>query len=547
MLELYAHQERATEALFDYFASKDGNPLIVAPVGSGKSLLIAEFIKRACSFYPSTNFLVVSHVTELLTQDADHLRIQWPGASISYYAQKLGKKSFAGQTIFASINSIYKKAYKIPKRIDLAIVDEAHLISPNDETMYQKFFTDLRTINPNIKIIGYTGTDFRPTEGCLTEGEGRLFTDVAYQIPMLYLIEKGFLCPLVTPAVSTQMSTAGVKSRNGDYIESQLQAAVDKDYITKQCVNEIIEHGQDRKKWLVFTAGVEHCQHVRDEIRSRGISCEMVIGDTPTGERNEIVKRYKDGDLRCLVNVGVFTTGFNNPAIDLMAFMRPTRSPVLYVQMGGRGMRTSPGKINCCLLDFGGVIKELGPIDLVDARRVKGGEGCGDAPVKLCPCGAVCFASARECQDCGYQFPKNELDLSKKPSNAAIMSNQIEPEWHNVLSISYREHAKEGKTPSMCVTYNTLDGPFREWICYQHTGFAREKAAKWHRARSVEDVPQKVQNALRLKFKEPKRILTRQSGKFFEIIGYDFTGYESINGYDIESIINSGQNSGHNG
>lgn len=522
MLELYAHQEKAVAAIFDYFSEESGNPLIVAPVGSGKSLLIAEFIRRACSFYPNTYFLVVSHVTELLTQDADHLMLQWPEASISFYAQKLGKKSFAGQTIFASINSIYKKAYKIPRHIDMVIIDEAHLISPNDTTMYQSFLKDLKIINPHLKIIGFTGTAFRPTEGRLTEGEGRLFTDIAYQIPMLYLIEKGFLCPLVTPSVKTKISTVGVSSRNGDYIESQLQAAVDKDYITRACVNEIIEHGQSRKKWLIFTAGVDHCQHVMEEIRSRGISCEMVVGSTPTVERNRIVREYKSGSLQCLVNVGVFTTGFNNPTIDLMAFMRPTRSPVLYVQMGGRGMRTAPDKLDCCLLDFGGVIDELGPIDLVDARRVAGGNE-GDAPIKLCPkCNAVCFAGVLNCQDCGYEFPDSGIELRKTASTNAVMSNQVEPEWHKVVSILYKSHEKEGKTPSLCVTYNTLDGPFREWICYQHTGFAREKAAKWHRTRCNEDMPAKIQDALRLKFREPKSILTRKSGKFFEILSYDF-------------------------
>lgn len=525
MLTLHDHQEKATQATFNWFESNPvGNPLVVAPVGSGKSLLIAEFIRRACSQFGNTNFIVVSHVTELLTQDADHLRLQWPEASISFYAAKMGKKSFEGQTIFASINSIYKKAYKIPKLIDIIIVDEAHLISPNSQTMYQSFIRDMLVINPNLRVIGYTGTNFRATEGKLTEGEGRLFTDVAYQIPMLYLIEKGFLCPLVTPTVKTKMSTLGVKTVNGDYIESQLQKAVDKDYITRACVTEIMEHGKDRNKWIVFTSGLEHCANVTKELQSRGVFCDMVTSDTPTAQRNKIVHEFKHGKMQCLVNVGCFTTGFNNPGIDLMAFMRPTRSPVLYVQMGGRGMRTAEGKTDCCLLDFGGVISELGPIDLVDAKRVVGG-GTGEAPVKVCPkCDAVCFAGVKHCQDCGYEFEINSLDLSKTASTAAAMSNQVEPEWHDVISTTYKLHHKEGKTPSMCVTYNTLGGPFREWVCYQHTGYAREKAAKWHKAHSYGgDMPANVQDALKRKFRPVSKILTRAVGKYFEVLSCEFT------------------------
>lgn len=524
MLTPHAHQEAANAATFEWFENNPtGNPLIVAPVASGKALMIAEFIKKSWELYGQVNFIVLSHVTELLTQDAEHLLIQKPDAKISFYAAKLGKKSFTGDAIFASINSIYKKAYSIPRRIDLVIIDEAHLVSPNDQTMYQKFIADMKVINPDVRVVGYTGTNFRATEGKLTEGEGRLFTDVAYQIPMLYLIEKGFLCPLVTPKVKTKMSVAGVGKINGDYIESQLQAAVDKDHITKQCVNEIIEHGANRKKWIVFTAGIDHCTHVMEEIRSRGISCDMVIGDTPTAQRNKIVREFKEGELRCLVNVACFTTGFNVPATDLMAFMRPTRSPVLTVQMSGRGMRTSLGKTDCLLLDFGGVIDELGPIDLIDAKKVYEGSGDGDAPIKVCPqCHAVCFAGVKECPDCQHIFPVNELSLSKKPTNSAAVSNQIEPEWHQVLSISRRLHAKEGKIPSMCVVYNTLDGPFREWICYEHTGFAREKAARWHRRMSDDPMPRKVAEALQCTFKAPKRILTRQAGKFHEIVSFEW-------------------------
>jgi DNA repair protein RadD len=383
----------------------------------------------------------------------------------------------------------------------------------------------LKTINPDLKIIGYTGTNFRATEGRLTEGDNRLFTDVAYQIPMLYLIEKGFLCPLVTPAVTTKMDTAGVRTQNGDYIEKQLQAAVDKDHITRSCVDEIILHGSVRRKWLVFAAGIEHCTHVRDEIRSRGISCEMVLGSTPDAERRRIVDEYKNGELRCLVNVGCFTTGFNNPAIDLMAFMRPTRSRVLYVQMGGRGMRISPGKADCTLLDFGGVIKELGPIDMVDAHKASNSSGDGDAPVKLCPqCNSVCFAGSSACHDCGFEFPVNPLALSKKASNLAVLSVQIEPEWHEVVSVRYSKHSKPGKAPSMCVTYNTLDGPYREWVCYEHTGYAREKACQWHKRRCNNVViPKTIEEALINTFSNPTRISTRQAGKYHEIVGYDFT------------------------
>ncbi len=520
----HLHQAKAVDATFEYLATNDGSGLVVAPVAGGKSLIIAETIKRACLLFPKTNCLVLTHVSKLLVQDEKHLKEQFPLHVTSFYSQKLKQKSFAGQTIFASINSIYKRAYNIPKTIDIIFIDEAHLISPDEATMYRAFLKDMIIINPYVRILGYTGTNFRATEGRLTEGEGRLFTDVIYQIPMLYLIEKGFLCPLRTPQVKTRMSVDGVGTRNGDYIESQLQTAVDKDPITKACVDEIIENGRDRNKWLVFTAGIEHCRHVRDEIRSRGVSCEMLTHK----DKNEaqVYAAFERGDFKCLVNVSKVTTGVDIPAIDLMAFMRPMRSPVLYVQMAGRGMRIHSGKLDCLLLDFGGVIAELGPVDLVDAVRVAGKRGKGEAPVKLCPnCNAVCFAGVSECPDCGYQFPDTGQDLRQTASTMAVMSNQVEPEWYDVISVQYKSHTAAGKTtPTLCVTYGTLSGQFRDWICYEHIGSAtlREKAARWHKQRSDAPLPKKVSEALKLEFREPKRIQTRQLGKHHEVIGYEW-------------------------
>lgn len=518
------HQQKAVDATFDYLANNDGNGLVVVPVSGGKSLIIAETIKKACTMFPETNCLVLTHVSKLLRQDETHLKEQFPQCTTSFYSQKLKQKSFAGQAIFASINSIYKKAYDIPKRIDFIFIDEGHLISPDEETMYRAFIRAMLIINPYTRILGYTGTNFRSTDGRLTEGEGRLFTDVVYQIPMLYLVEKGFLCPLITPPVRTRMSTEGVGSRNGDYIESQLQAAVDKDPITKACIDEVIEHGIGRKKWLVFTAGIEHCKHVMEEIQSRGISCKMLTHK----DKNEakIYEEFERGDFRCLVNVSKVTTGVDIPAIDLMVFMRPMRSPVLYVQMAGRGMRIFSGKTDCMLLDFGGVIAELGPVDLVDAVQVAGKGGKGEAPVKLCPeCNAVCFAGVSVCSDCGYQFPDRGQDLKQTASTMAVLSNQVEPEWHKVISVQYKSHMAAGKTtPTLQITYGTLSGQFREWVCYEHTGsqILREKASKWHRVRSSEPMPRKIVEALKLKFKEPTGIQTRQLGKHHEIIGYDW-------------------------
>ena len=118
--------------------------------------------------------------------------------------------------------------------------------------------------------------------------------------------------------------------------------------------------------------------------------------------------------------------------------------------------------------------------------------------------------------------------MAKKASNLAVLSNQIEPEWHEVLSVNYDRHEKNGKTASMRVSYNTISGPYREWVCFEHKGFARNKAVSWYKRVGYGDVPDTVEDALTVKYQNPTRICTRQAGKFFEIIAYDFTEKQDV-------------------
>jgi DNA repair protein RadD len=303
---------------------------------------------------------------------------------------------------------------------------------------------------------------------------------------------------------------------------------VDKSDITKACVDEIIEHGTDRKKWLVFTAGVEHCTHVRDEIRSRGVSCEMVTGKTPNIERKRILKDYKDGDLRCVVNVACLTTGFNNPAIDLLAYMRPCRSAVLYVQTMGRCLRTAPEKKTALVLDFGDVVATLGPVDKIDIKQPSGG-GTGDAPVKVCPkCESVCYAGCRVCPDCGHVFDFNKATISRKPGNAPVLSTQEDViETHPVVGMELREHAKytDATAPhTLCVTYFIAgEQKFSEYVCFNHTGYAREKAEKWHATMCPDrPCPRTVADAISVPYPIPTAITVKPDGKYWRVIGYEW-------------------------
>lgn len=514
------YQLEASSSIFAYFESKKGNPLVVIPTAGGKSLVIADFIAHAYAVYPGTHISLVSHVSELIVQNAQELAEYAPHLRISFCSDKLGAKDLSGDVVMGTIQSMYKRAFKYPKAPDILLIDEAHLLSPEDGTMYRRFIEELKVINPYLKVVGFTATPFRATHGYLHKGKGRLFTDICYEIGIIDLINRGYLVPIITPQVQTRMDVHGVKMVGGDYAQGQLERAVDVDMLTRACVREIIEFGQARNKWLVFTAGLNHCLHVRDEIRRYGISCEMVTGETPTEERNSILSRFKSGDVKCVVNVMVLTTGFNAPAIDLMAFMRPTRSPVLYIQTAGRGMRTFPEKSDCMLLDFGQVVEALGPIDQVHIKEKK--KGKGEAPIKYCPeCGAECHAALAKCNNCGYEFPPHEIDIDHTPSSAAVLSTQLQTETHDVSGVFYYRHSKEGRHDSLRVEY--LCGPtksFRQWFMFESSGRPREEACAWWRAHAGTQAPNNITDAINRshELKKPVRIDTCRVGKYHKIV-----------------------------
>jgi len=372
-------------------------------------------------------------------------------------------------------------------------------------------------------VIGFTATPYRLDSGMLHEGKGALFTDIAYEVSVRQLIDNGYLCPLVSKAAETRLDVTGVGSRGGEFIPGQLQAAVDLPEITEAAIDEVVRLGADRRSWLAFCAGVEHATHVAEAIRGRGINAATIFGDTPKLERDRIIAAFKRGEIRALASMGVLTTGFNAPGVDLIAMLRPTKSAGLYVQMAGRGTRLAPGKADCLVLDFAGNVARHGPIDAVKPKRPGSGEG--EAPVKVCPgCQSILATAVRLCPDCGHAFPPPKVQVEREASTLAILSTG-RPQWLRVDGASYRAHEKPGSRPTLQVDYQCGLVRHREWVCFEHTGYARQKAVAWWRQRAPGmPVPHTVTEALAWsrQIMAPTEIAVRPSGRFTEIVSTRF-------------------------
>jgi DNA repair protein RadD len=524
LMLLRPYQRAAIDAIYTYFSGSAGNPLVVMPTGTGKSVVIAGFTREAIEAWSDTRILILTHVKELIQQNYLALLRAWPEAPAGIYSAGLSRRDLGAQILFAGIQSIHKHAVKV-QRCDLVLIDEAHLLSRSDSSMYGAFLAQLNEINAGLlKVIGFTATPYRLDTGLLHVGKGRVFTDIAYDVPLLDMVKQGYLCPVVPKQTVTQLDVAGVGSRGGEFIAGQLEAAVDRDEVTRAAVEEIVENGAGRGSWLCFCSGVTHARHVRDAIRERGFSAETVTGDTPAAERDAILSAFKGGRLRCVTNANVLTTGFDAPGTDLIALLRPTKSVGLYVQMCGRGTRLAEGKEDCLVLDFAGNTARHGPLDMVDGRKDPK-EGEGDAPIKVCPeCQTINHAAVRCCAACGHEFPPPEVKITARAASNALLSTQLLPEWCDVTNVTFTAHEKPGKPASLRVTYECGLARHSEWVCFEHEGYPRQKAEAWWRRRSDAPIPASVASAIANtpSLRRPLAIQVKPVGKYTEITAVRF-------------------------
>lgn len=591
-MNLRDYQQEAVYSVFRYFDAEKGNagnPLILLPTGTGKSLVIAGFLDLLYKWYPNQRVMMLTHVKELIAQNYDKLMKVWPEAPAGIYSAGLKRKEVYNLITFAGIASVAKHPKKFGK-VDLIFVDEAHLISPRDATMYKKFFAALREVNPYLKIIGLTATPYRLGYGSIVkenEEDDALFDKVTFDATtpeaFNWFLEQGYLLPVVPKRTKMELDLNGVGKRGGEFIQSELQSAVNRDDATLRALEEAIECGEDRQSWLIFCSGIEHAKDACDMLNDMGISCGCIHSKLDAKERDEIIEKFKRGEFRALTNNNVLTTGFDHPMLDLIIMLRPTASAVLWVQMLGRGTRpvyaegfdlsTQEGRLqaiaaspkqNCLVLDFSGNTRRLGPInDPVKPKR-PGEKGAGTAPVKECDvCGSYNHASARYCGGfapipmdsvtqeqvqqlylkgfrlrgtdyvkegfCGHEF-KFQTKLKKAASTEALIKQDIPVvEDFKVTHVTYAKHTKRNdssKPPTMKVTYYCGSKIFSEWVALLHGDWAGRKAVAWWKKRTHLPLPQTIEEALEVAsmLKTPKYIKVHTNKKWPEILNYDYEG-----------------------
>lgn len=420
MLTLRPYQHEAVASVYQHLRERDDNPCVVIPTGGGKTPVMATICRDAVVTWGG-RVLIVAHVKELLEQSADKLRVICPEVKFGIYSAGLKRRDTQAPVIVAGIQSIYKRACELGP-LDLILVDEAHMIPPEGEGMYQQFLSEAKVVNPSLRVIGLTATPYRLKSGLICTPD-HFLNQVCYEVGVRELIVQGFLSPLVTKAGITRVDTSAVHVRGGEFVAAEVEDLMDQDELVEAACQEIVAATHDRSAVLIFATGIKHGRHVQDVLRRKhGVECGFVSGETPTDERDATLKAFRDGAMQYLCNVNVLTTGFDAPNIDCVVMLRPTMSPGLYYQMVGRGFRLFPGKANCLVLDFGGNVLRHGPVDAIRIQERPGGSG--EAPAKECP--------RLPCRDRGGICHLPAVWLPVPAPRATEARGQGDRGWHSV-------------------------------------------------------------------------------------------------------------------
>ena len=507
MYTLRPYQSDAVDSVYRHLREKDTNPCVVIPTAGGKSLCIAQVAKDAVTKW-NGRVMILAHVKELVEQNAGKLKSICPELPVGVYSAGLDSRDTQQPVVVAGIQSVYNKIESF-KPFDLVMIDEVHMVPPDGEGRYRTFLEAAKRVNPRVRLVGWTATPYRTQGGLICKPEN-LLNEVCYEIGVKELINRGYISNITARAGKVKANTEGLHIRAGEFVAEDVEKLMGDDGLVNSACREIVELTKDRQSCLIFCTSIAHCKKVAAQIaKFSGEECAVVTGDTPDLEREETIRRLRGETvkadlfaekppLKYCCNVSVLTTGTDIPRLDTIALLRPTNSPGLLVQMVGRGFRLSPetGKTECLVLDYGRNIERHGPIDMIKVKEP--GQGGGGPLAKECPeCRTIVNLPVMLCPTCGYQWPRKEPERKAHEATAAragILSGEVTTEKFPVKHTMYQVWEKRGAPPdapkTVRVTYD-IDylTHYSEWLCPEHTGYARRKFEKWWREHAHPDCP----------------------------------------------------------
>jgi superfamily II DNA or RNA helicase len=408
-------------------------------------------MRRAIAVKPSVRIAMVMGRVDLVTQTERALSRVIDRRSIGVYCGTLGRRERSRSVMVASIQSV---ADAPMQEIDLLIIDEVQNFDQRSGG-YLRFVEKALEQNPRMKVVGVTATPFRANGEIF--GDDMFFKRVAYRRSVKDMIAEGFLCLPRMKSTTCGFDTSQLRVRAGEFMAEDVDKLVSNTGLIEQQVADALSRMEGRSTAAWATANIDHCNQVLDALMARGERATSVHSKQNKVTRDQNLSAYMGGSCRHMVFVSVLSEGFDHPPIDTIVLMRPTRSPVLYVQTVGRGLRLHPSKADCLVLDYGEVVKNLGPLDNPNVKG-KRKDADGDALMKACPaCLSYVPGGCRTCPECQHEFPPPpppEQKLTEAPdADEGILSK---PRTHLLGPAEVRMH--EAKSGNLCVMVKYVDG-----------------------------------------------------------------------------------------
>jgi len=364
--------------------------LLQAPTGAGKTAITVYMMSRAAAQGKRAYFLV--HQNELLSQTSRALWRQ----KLEHGVIASGKQRSMQPAQVASVQTLIRRIdqYAEPH---LIIIDEAHRAAA-------KTYQEILKRWPNARVIGLTATPQR-TDGKPLD----VMFDALVEGPSIReLMDGGYLCDYELYAPPCAIDLSGIRSSMGDYAKSDLEQAVDKPTITGDAVAHYMAHARG-KRCVVMCVSIKHAEHVVAQYRAAGIPAESMDGTMTDSARQAILGRLERGETQVLASVALLIEGVDVPAIEVVQWLRPTQSLVIWMQGNGRGLRPHAGKDRLIVFDHVGNSQRHGlPDDDREwslAGREKGSrKRDAEQEVKISQC-KHCYAVFRPgpdaCPSCG--------------------------------------------------------------------------------------------------------------------------------------------------
>lgn len=337
-MQLRPYQQAAADAVIESFRTND-SALVVMPTGTGKTVLFSRVIED----HDWGRCLVLAHREELIRQAANKIeQVSGYAPDVEMAGEYADKSMFHRNPVIVSsiqTQSNGRMERFNPDQFGLVIIDEAHHATAKS---YRRVVDHYRQ-NPGCKILGVTATPDRADESAL----GQVFDDVAFVYELSEAIGDGWLVPVYQkPIVVSGLDLSSVRTTAGDLNQGDLEAILNEEFAEQEMAGPIYEVVGQRKA-LIFTVSVKQAERLADVLNRYEPECaRWVCGKTPRHERSQTLRDYSAGRFRFLVNVGVFTEGFDEPTIDVVVMGRPTKSRALYSQMVGRGTRPLAGLVD---------------------------------------------------------------------------------------------------------------------------------------------------------------------------------------------------------